>query len=126
MQACERTVLVVDINVEVTSALAMLFESYAFHAVRAHDVDEALAAARSSQPDLVVMDLDMPAGTAYRIARQIRTLPWDKPMLMVGMSGWGDQVSRARSGAAGFDAHFAKPIDFTSLRAYLSALDRPP
>lgn len=123
MSSCEKTVLVVDVNAEVTQALAMLFESYAFRALRAHDASEAMAAARCSAPDMVVMDLDMPDEAAYRVARQMRALPGSKPMLLVALSGWGDLVSRSKSDAAGFDAHFAKPIDFKALRAYLSALE---
>lgn len=123
MSACDKTVLIVDVNAEVANALALLFESYAFRALCAHDAAEATAAARRRLPDLVVMDLDMPGEMACRVARLMRALPCARPMLMIALSGWGDQISRTKSGAAGFDAHFAKPIDFKALRAYLSALE---
>jgi len=62
----------------------------------------------------------MPAMNGYDACRRIRESDWGRGMLLIALTGWGQQEDRERSRAAGFDYHFVKPIDPDNLMRQLS------
>jgi CheY-like chemotaxis protein len=46
----------------------------------------------------------------------MRQMPWGRDMLIVALSGWGQEADRARSSSAGFDHHFVKPVDVAEIQ----------
>ena len=58
----------------------------------------------------------------YETARRLRGLPGGEDMLLVAITGYGDDEAVARSRAAGFDYHLVKPFD---PKALLRLLSRP-
>ena len=69
------------------------------------------------------MDLGMPRLNGFEAARRIREQPWGKEMVLVALTGWGQNDDRRRSKEAGFDHHLVKPLDFTALLKLLA--ERP-
>ncbi len=74
----------------------------------AYDGLEALEVAAEFTPELVILDLGMPRLNGYDTARRMREEPWGKSIMLVALSGWGQEEDRRKSQAAGFDAHLLK------------------
>ena len=88
----------------------------------AYDGLEALAAVSELRPDVVLMDLGMPNLNGYDAASRIREQPWGKGMVLVAMTGWGQEEDRRRTARAGFDGHLVKPVDYAAVASLLAAL----
>ncbi len=119
-----RRVLVVDDNRDGADMLQMLFEADGFAAVTAYDGQEAVDSAQRSQPDIVVMDIGMPGMDGYEAVRRIRKQPGGKDILMIALTGWGQESARLLAAEAGFDHHMAKPVDFDVLKSFLEKAER--
>jgi CheY-like chemotaxis protein len=101
-------VLVVDDNIDGASMICTLLELSGYQAHAAFDGNEALAMAPSLCPHLVFLDLSMPGLSGIEVARELKaSLP--QPFRLVALSALGDPATRARTSAAGFDAHLLKP-----------------
>jgi CheY-like chemotaxis protein len=107
-------VLVVDDNADAAESLGMLLEVRG-NAVRiAYDGLEALEAADAFDPDIVLLDIGMPKMSGYEVARRLRAERGDS-VLIVAITGWGQEEDRRRAREAGFDHHFTKPVDYEAL-----------
>jgi signal transduction histidine kinase/ActR/RegA family two-component response regulator len=108
-------VLVVDDNRDAAESLAALFEMENYAVEIMYDGYAALAAVGKLAPDLVIMDLGMPGMDGYEAARLIRQHPGAERIVMVALTGWGQNEARRRTLDAGFDCHLTKPVDFNEL-----------
>jgi len=88
----------------------------------AHDGVEAVQAAATFRPQVVLLDIGLPKMDGYEAARNIRQRPWGKTMLLVALTGWGQEEDRRRTREAGFDHHLTKPVDPADLEGLLAAL----
>lgn len=113
-------VLVVDDNVDSADSLALLLGLMGHTVCTAHDGAEALQQAEVFRPDLVLMDLGMPRMDGCEAARRLRQAPWAGAVVLVALTGWGQDEDRRRTEDAGFDHHLIKPVDPTALEALLS------
>ncbi|MFN8602294.1 MAG: ATP-binding protein [Candidatus Binatia bacterium] len=82
---------------------------------------EALAAAREWIPDVALLDIGMPGLNGNEVARRIRLEPALHDVLLIALTGWGQDDDRARSSLAGFDHHLTKPADLDALWRLLDA-----
>jgi PAS domain S-box-containing protein len=120
--AHRRRILVVDDNVDAGESLAMLLRM-AGHDVRvAHDGTAALEAVDADPPELVFLDIGMPVMNGYDVARELRQRPGLKNLVLVAMTGWGQEEDRRRSQEAGFDHHLVKPVEPDALHRITSRL----
>jgi PAS domain S-box-containing protein len=115
-----RRILVVDDSEDGARSLAMLLEFAGHQTWQAHDGLEAIEMASRIRPDAVLLDIGLPRMNGYEACREIRKQPWGKDMLLVALTGWGQQEDRRRAEEAGFDAHIVKPVDHEVLLALLS------
>ncbi|HLN85805.1 MAG TPA: response regulator, partial [Candidatus Limnocylindrales bacterium] len=88
----------------------------------AQDGAEAFETAAEFRPDVVVLDLAMPKLNGYEAARKIRAQPWGKHMVLIALTGWGQQQDRRRTQDAGFDAHLTKPVNLGAIMDLLAKL----
>jgi signal transduction histidine kinase/ActR/RegA family two-component response regulator len=116
-----RRVLVVDDNTDNAELLKILLEDEGHETFMAHDGVEGLAAAERLRPDVVLMDLGLPRIDGFDACRRIREQSWGKHMLMIAITGWGQDVDRRKSQEAGFDHHLVKPVDARDISALMSA-----
>jgi signal transduction histidine kinase/ActR/RegA family two-component response regulator len=114
-----RRVLVVDDNTDNAELLRILLEDEGHETYMAHDGVEGLAAAERLRPDVVLMDLGLPRIDGFDACRRIREQPWGKRMLMIAITGWGQDVDRRKSQEAGFDHHLVKPVDARAIVALM-------
>jgi PAS domain S-box-containing protein len=115
-----RRVLVVDDNTDAAQSLADLLGLLGHDARTAHDGEAGVAAAEAFRPHLVLMDLGMPRLNGYDAARRIRAEPWGGGMVLVALTGWGQEDDRRRTAEAGFDRHLVKPVDPAALAGLLA------
>ncbi len=108
-------ILVVDDNVDMAKSLGTLLEQAGHTITTAHDGLEALATARSFQPDAIVLDIGLPGLDGYRVAEALRREPAFTHVRLVAVSGYGQDEDRRRAKAAGFDYHLVKPVDLSQL-----------
>jgi len=115
-----RRILVVDDNRDAAISLAMMLRLMGNETLAAHDGLEAIDLAASFCPELMLLDIGMPRLNGYDTARQIRAEPWGKNIMLVALTGWGQEEDRRKSHEAGFDAHIVKPIDPAALEKLLA------
>jgi CheY-like chemotaxis protein len=85
-----------------------------------HNGPDALSAACDYRPDVVLMDIGMPGMSGHEVAQKMREAPATRGVVLIAMTGYGRQVDREQSQAAGFDHHLVKPLDFEKLREVLA------
>lgn len=115
-------ILVVDDNTDSSESMSMLLKLLGNETFTASDGLEALEAAETIRPDVVLLDIGLPTLNGYEVCRSIRAQPWGKSMILIALTGWGQGEDRSRSTAAGFNAHMVKPVDFDELSELLSRL----
>lgn len=107
-------VLVVDDNEDAANSLATLLEVMGYEVRTAYDGPEAIEAADEFLPAVALLDIGLPRLSGYDIARHVREQR-GKDVLLVAITGWGQEDDRRRAREAGFDHHFTKPADFEVL-----------
>lgn len=105
-----RRILVVDDNVDAAESLAMLLTIMGNETLTAHDGLEALEVATSFRPDVMFLDIGMPKLNGYEVGRRIRQQAWGKDIVLIALTGWGQEEDKSRSLAAGLDFHLIKPV----------------
>ncbi len=112
-------VLVVDDNQDAAEMLGMLIEMLGNQVRSANNGADALSIAEDFAPQVVILDLGMPGMDGFETARKIRAAPWGKNLLLVALSGWGQEDDKRQTKAAGFDHHLVKPADLADLQQVL-------
>jgi CheY-like chemotaxis protein len=120
--AASRRVLIVDDNADSAETLALLLQIGGNETRTAHDGLAAMAAAEAFQPEVALLDIGLPVLNGWDTARRIRAQPWGKKMILVALTGWGQEEDRRKSKEAGFDHHLVKPVDIDALMKMLAAL----
>ena len=115
-----RRVLIVDDNADAASSLTELLKQWGHTVTTAFTGDEGVTRAASFRPDIALLDLGMPGMDGFEAARRIRALPGGTQMMLIAVTGWGQEHDRERTRAAGFDHHLLKPIDFDALELILA------
>jgi CheY-like chemotaxis protein len=115
-----RRVLVVDDNCDAAESLGELLKALGATIRVVHSGREALDILDSFAPDSVLLDIGMPDMDGYEVARRIRSTTEHGDVLLIALTGWGQENDRRRSLAAGFDHHVVKPPDINELRELLT------
>jgi CheY-like chemotaxis protein len=101
-------VLIVDDNIAAADTLAKLLRYYGHTVHVVYSGERALQDLACTAPELILLDLGMPGMDGYAVAREVRRRGWTGKI--VAISGFGQDVDRARSKEAGFDEHLLKPV----------------
>jgi PAS domain S-box-containing protein len=121
-----RRVLVADDLHDSADSLSMMLRLAGHDIQTAHNGLEAVQAAATFRPDVVLLDIGMPRMNGYEAAQHIRQQPWGKEMLLVALTGWGQEEDRRRALEAGFDEHLTKPVEPATLEKLLVTLNKAP
>jgi CheY-like chemotaxis protein len=112
-------ILVVDDNRDSAESLALMLKLSGHETEISLDGEQALAAAATFRPDVVLLDLGMPKVNGYEVCRRLREQPWGETMTVIAQTGWGQDEDKRRTEAVGFDAHLVKPVDPAALMKVL-------
>jgi signal transduction histidine kinase/ActR/RegA family two-component response regulator len=119
-----RRVLIVDDNLDACETLAMMLELLGQETRQAHEGTGALKAAQEYKPELIFMDIGLPGLTGHEIVERMRGELGMKDTYIVALSGYGTEEDRRKSLVAGFDNHFVKPLDPSSLPSVLAECEK--
>ena len=116
-----RRVLVVDDNCDAADSLGMLLTLAGAEVRVAYDGPSALAAIALCRPHVALLDVSMPGMDGYTVASRIREDADNQNMLLLALTGFGQDHDRRRSSQAGFNEHLTKPADLRLLRALVAS-----
>ncbi|MCE9563149.1 MAG: response regulator [Planctomycetes bacterium] len=114
-----KRILVVDDNHDGAESLAEMLGLLGNDVAIAHDGIEAICKAEEYRPEIVLMDVGMPRLNGLDATRRIREQPWGRSMMIIALTGWGQDADRALSKEAGCDGHLVKPVNMTELEQFL-------
>ena len=112
-------ILVVDDNKDSADSMAMLLRLKGNEIRTANDGLEAVNVAEAFRPQLVLLDIGLPKLNGYEVARRIRQQEWGRDVIIVALTGWGQDEDRRRSQEAGFNFHIVKPVELAALEKLL-------
>jgi PAS domain S-box-containing protein len=118
----QRRVLIVDDNRDSADSLAMLMQLTGNKTYKAHDGIEAVEAIERHRPEVVLLDIGLPRMDGHEVCRRLRAQPWGKDIIVIALTGWGQEDDRRKSEEAGFNGHLVKPVDYDKLLELLSSL----
>lgn len=101
-------ILIVDDNTAAADTLAKLLRYYGHTVHVAYSGKDALNDLLKVKPELILLDIGMPDMDGYAVAKELRSRGWDGKI--VALSGYGQEVDRARTKETGFDDHLLKPV----------------
>jgi signal transduction histidine kinase/CheY-like chemotaxis protein len=113
-------VLVADDNKDAAQTLALILQIEGHEVRTAHTGLDALHMAESFRPQIALLDIGMPQMNGYQAAREIRDRPWGHSILLVAVTGWGQEQDLRMASEAGFDRHLVKPVDPQTLTSLIS------
>jgi PAS domain S-box-containing protein len=113
-------VVIVEDNYDAAEALTMLLELFGHQPTIVADGLAAIDAVSDGAFDIALVDIGLPGIDGYEVARRIRMLPNAKTMMLVALTGYGQETDKQRALSAGFDEHLTKPVKIELLQALLS------
>ena len=118
-QRLERRILVIDDNQDAANATAMLIEEMGGEARVAYDGESALEMLQEYQPEVILLDIGMRGLDGYETCQRIRRVLGNR-VLLVALTGFGQEQDKEKATRAGFDAHLTKPADGAALAGILA------
>jgi CheY-like chemotaxis protein len=102
---------VVDDNVDACESMSLILDLGGYDARCVHDGPSVLQEALEWRPDAILLDIGLPGMSGYEVARQLRAHEALHGVMLLAMTGYGQQADRKRAHDAGFDRHLTKPVD---------------
>jgi len=118
---CRRILVVDDMRVA-AHALARLLETLGQEVSIAHDANLALQMLETALPDVVISDIGMPDMDGYELAQRIRNSRQFDAVILVALTGYGQEEDRRRARAVGFRDYLTKPVSLVALQSLLQSL----
>ena len=112
--AMDCRVMVIDDNRDAAMVMAMLVEQLGGECRTADDGDSGLREMLTYRPHVVLLDIDMPGMDGYETCRRIRR-DFGDDLVVVALTGFGQEQDKAQATNAGFNAHLTKPADPAAL-----------
>ncbi|HZI89240.1 MAG TPA: ATP-binding protein [Candidatus Polarisedimenticolia bacterium] len=123
-RASGHRILVVDDNEDFVETFGLLLSGMGHEVHAAHEGLEALRMAADVRPDVAFLDIGLPKLDGYALARKIRELPDSKTIVLVAVTGWGQDRDKRLAQEAGFDHHMVKPVETAKVEAILASVPR--
>lgn len=113
----KKKILIVDDNEDVSRGLRILFRAHDYTTVVAGDAVTAISQAKSENPDLIVLDLGLPAGDGYLVMERLSNIDSLASTPVIVFTARDAESHRERALEAGAKAFFQKPVDHAELLA---------
>jgi CheY-like chemotaxis protein/two-component sensor histidine kinase len=125
LERASKRILVVDDESDAALSLAMLLETMGHETCTATDGPDALQTVASFRPQVVILDLGLPGMDGYEIARRLRRARSHQSLLLVALTGYGQEENRRRSQEVGIDNYLTKPVDDNALESLIENFAPP-
>jgi CheY-like chemotaxis protein len=117
-----KKVLVADDDPVTLETLGAQLRGLGYEVVTAMDAMQAFMLAQRSNPDAVLLDIQMPGGTGLDTLKRLRTSTKTQNIPVLAMSALPGAEPKARALALGALEFYPKPVDFAKLRESLARL----
>ncbi|HBJ39078.1 MAG TPA: hypothetical protein DDZ51_30900 [Planctomycetaceae bacterium] len=117
-------VIVVDDNKAAVDMLSQVVRMLGHDVRVASNGEEAIEIASNFLPHAMLMDIGMPRMDGHAAARMIRNQPWGRNVLLVALTGWGQDEDKRRTKEAGFDHHLVKPAEPSEIARLLAMVSK--
>lgn len=117
-------VLCIDDNHDTADSAGLLLEIYGCEVAVCYDGETALTLAFQFEPDLCLIDLNMPGIGGHELARRLRAWAQGHSLHLIAVTAYNSDAARIATAAAGFDLHFVKPVDWGELMDVLVKIER--
>jgi signal transduction histidine kinase/CheY-like chemotaxis protein len=117
-------VLIIEDNADVAKALRVLVTSMGHVVQTAQDGPSGIGLLETFTPDVLLLDIGLPGMSGYEVARRVRSMPNGDKILIVAVTGWGQESDRKHARQAGFDHHLTKPVRLDELERALRSVPR--
>ena len=107
-------VVVADDNLDFARSLAIILGDLGHDVRVAHDGKQAVSLITEFAPDIAFVDIGLPGMSGYAVARHLRDGD-SGDLVLVAVTGYGQEADKARTAGAGFDAHIVKPLEPSQL-----------
>jgi PAS domain S-box-containing protein len=114
-------VLVIDDSRDAADTLAMLVETAGGEGRVAYDGEDGLRQALEHRPDVILLDIGLPGIDGYETCRRIRRA-LGSAVVVIAVTGYGQERDKAQASSAGFDSHLTKPVDVATLEKRLASI----
>ena len=111
----EEKVLIVEDNPQNMKLLEMLLRAKDYTLLKAYDGEEALAMAIREQPDLIVMDMQLPKMSGLEVTKQLRQMPVFGHTPIIALTAYAMRGDKEQFMEAGCNAYLSKPISTREL-----------
>ncbi len=108
-------VLIVDDNAVNLKLVTYVVQAAGFEVETAVDADKALAAIARGEPDVILMDLQLPGIDGLELTRRIKADPATRDIRVIAVTAYAMKGDREKAVAAGCDDYVTKPIDTRAL-----------
>ena len=115
-------VLIVDDDEDTAESLSMLLLASGHEVRMAHDGPAALKAAVDYRPEVMMLDIGLPMLNGFEVAEKLRAQAAFQSLVLVAVTGYGQEKDRKRTKDAGFDYHLVKPAEFSEIQDILVAV----
>lgn len=119
-------ILIVDDDQDIRRLLGHRLKADDYETVFASDAITAVNMARKEEPDLILLDLGLPAGDGYVVMERLRAMPALEGIPIIIVTARDVRAEQEQAALAGADAIFPKPFEHEGLVAAIrSALGEP-
>lgn len=115
-------ILVVEDNEMNRDMLCRRLEGREFEVQWAVDGREGVALAQAAQPDLILLDIDLPVMDGWEAIRILKSTEATREIPVIALTAHAMTSDRERVFAAGFDEYGTKPVEFETLMGKIHAL----
>lgn len=116
------TILVIEDNATNMKLVRDLLTRADYEVLEATHADAGMALALEAEPDLILMDIDLPGTDGLAATRMLRRLPETATTPIVALTAHAMQGDEQKAIDAGCDAYLSKPLRYRELLATLSML----
>jgi two-component system, cell cycle response regulator DivK len=114
-------VLIVEDNPANMTLATFLVESAGHMVISATDAEAGLTVARAQQPDLILMDIQLPGMDGLEATRQLKRDEATRAIPVIALTAFAMKGDEERIRSAGCDGYIAKPLAYRDLFAILAA-----
>jgi CheY-like chemotaxis protein len=121
--SAQKRILVVDDNKDAADSFVLILQRMGQSARAVYHSSDVFETMRSFMPHIVFLDIGLPGLDGYRISRMIRDELGYDALKIVAVTAYAQDSDRVKARQAGFDAHVAKPVDYSIIESILKTID---
>jgi two-component system, cell cycle response regulator DivK len=118
-------ILIVEDNTQNRLLMVDILVAHGYEVLEAHDGLEGIKMARELQPDLILLDMQMPVMDGLEAARILKADPSTRAIKILAVTSFAMKGDRERILKAGANEYMAKPIDTRQLPVLVQKLLEP-